>query len=92
MKAKRVHLEEPEEVIESVDFAGIDPTHPVSGEDAEAYASPHEWKESPGSRGHKVVRQKLEDENSSLEELVGQGIDEADRELRIAAEPDDPEE
>jgi len=91
MKAKHVPIAEPEEVTENVDFLGIDPTHQVSGEDAEAFASPHEWKESPGSRGHRVVRQKMEDENSSAIDLVYQGVNEADREQRIAAEPDRPE-
>jgi len=87
MKQKRP-IAEPEEIAENVDFTGIDPTYQVSGEDAETYASPHEWKESPGSRGHKVVRQKMEDEVSSNIELVRQGLEEADREQRIAAEPE----
>ena len=83
---------EPEEFEENTDFIGINLFPQKAGEEAEAFASAHEWKDAPGSMGHRVTRQKLDDEDSSIEELVNQGLDEAEREQRAAAEPDRSEE
>jgi hypothetical protein len=47
------------------------------------------WDEPPDAAGHEVPPVEPEDETSVVEELVEQGMDEADRDRRIAAaDPD----
>ena len=48
-----------------------------------------EWDEAPASSGTEAHTVRPEDENSIAEQLVYEGADEADRDLRIAAaDPD----
>lgn len=52
----------------------------------------HNWQEPPGSVGHKVERVVPEDEDNLTEQLVNEGLEEADRDQRIASSEDLEEE
>jgi len=48
-----------------------------------------EWDDPPASHGEAAPKVGFDDENSVASELVEEGIDEADREQRLAAEDPD---
>jgi hypothetical protein len=65
------------------------PTEAVPPEVDPATAALTEWDTAPSSSGKAAPKVLPEDEVPATEKLVGEGIDEADRELRIAAvDPD----
>jgi nucleotide-binding universal stress UspA family protein len=50
------------------------------------------WSDSAASKGHQAYHAELEDEQSAAEQLVEEGVEEADHEQRLAASEDLAEE
>jgi hypothetical protein len=70
-------------------------THPGPPPPPEADETEHpveKWSEAVGSHGHQAFHAELEDEQSAAEQLVNEGIEEADHEQRVAASENPPEE
>lgn len=64
------------------ELQGINTSFPA--ESAEAVASIHDW-DDPGSVGHRGHKNQLEDEESPVETLINEGLEEADRDQRLNA-------
>ncbi len=89
--ASNLHPDEPDrDKAELVDAAQELRTSELPPEVNEQTAALEEWDEAPSVSGGEVPRIELEDETPVAEQLVNEGIEEADREQRIAAadEPD----
>jgi hypothetical protein len=71
------------------DAADETPTKTTAPELSEQTKELVAWDEPPDAAGHEAPTVKPEDETSAVQELVEEGIDEADRDQRIAAaDPD----
>lgn len=67
-------------------------SHPGPPPPPEADEAVEKWSEAAASHGHQGPHVELEDEQSAAEQLVNEGIEEADHEQRLAASDDLPEE
>jgi hypothetical protein len=77
---------DPEEIQAAADETPTDTTPPELDEQTKALT---EWDEPAGSTGTSAPKVLPEDEGSALEQLVYEGVDEAERERRMAAaDPD----
>ena len=63
----------------------LNPGPPASPEADESETPVRLWSKGASSVGHQAVRTGMEDENSAAEQLVQEGIEEADRDQRLSA-------
>jgi hypothetical protein len=75
--------------IENAEFS--EPTNGIAPELDERTVELTEWDEPPGSTGTAAPKSQLEDEVSAGEQLIEEGLDEADRDQRLAASDPDYE-
>jgi len=64
-----------------------EPAHHPDPETQQETARLHTWDEPVGSTGHRAPRQSSDDESTIAEELVEEGLEEADHEQRLASVP-----
>ncbi len=66
---------------------------PPPAPEADETAAPVElWSMAEASKGHRGVHTPLEDEQSAAEQLVNEGVEEADRDLRLSASDENADE
>lgn len=63
------------------------PVHHSEPETQQETARIHTWDEPVGSSGHQAPRIGMDDESTIAEDLVEEGLDEADHEQRLASTP-----
>ena len=68
------------------------PGPPPAPEADETVRPVEKWSQSTASQGHQAPQVELEDEQSAAEQLVYEGIEEADHDQRVAASEDLEEE
>lgn len=75
---------------DEIDLAADEtPTEAVAPELSEGTRDLEEWDTPPDSLGHEAPRSEMEDEVSAVEELVEEGLDQADRDQRLASSDPD---
>lgn len=83
--------EDPEIDPESIDTASERPAEPTPPEVSPGLEELTEWDTPTDAAGETVPKVQPDDETAAAEELVEEGVEEADRDQRLAAEDPDYE-